>query len=201
MSFKWAFKKTKTLFFLIKRIDKYIEFLSHVRLLPQILSDQMHRSLEATGKLNQSPTQINKIRPTNALFSSFSSQSIANLQILSNISDTSHYKKSDSEMALSPISSPSTLSNYSLLDWIKSTDPQNKLHSVIEETKEMLNSFDNNSKWRDLQAKISKVFSQIENNSQMREIEGLTKRLHDLNNFLEESKKLLASQNEICEVN
>ena len=86
-----------------------------------------------------------------------------------------------------------------LLEWIKSTDPQNRLNNVIEETREMLTHFDTNFRWGILQEKINKLVEQIEN-PQMREIEGLTKRLQDLNNFLEDSKKFLAGQSDIVEV-
>lgn len=64
----------------------------------------------------------------------------------------------------------------------------------------MLANFDSNFKWKDLRAKINKLINQFENNPQMKEIEGLTKRLQDLNNFLDKSKKYLAAQCEIAEV-
>ena len=86
-----------------------------------------------------------------------------------------------------------------LLEWIKSTDPQNKLNAVIDETKEMLTSFDSNFKWKELRTKINKLINEFEANPQMKEIEGLTKRLQDLNNFLDKSKKYLASQLEISD--
>ena len=88
----------------------------------------------------------------------------------------------------------------SLLDWIRSTDSQNKLSHYIDETKEMLHSFGLNLKWHELSSKIGKILNSIDSNPQMKEIEGLTKRLQDLNGFLERSKSLLASQDEICEV-
>ena len=97
------------------------------------------------------------------------------------------------------VNSTQSSNNFSLLDWIKSTDPKNKLNHVIEATKEMLEKFNSNLKWRDLHANIEKILSQIDSNSEMREIHGLTKRLQDLNQFLEESDKLLASQAEIQE--
>lgn len=88
----------------------------------------------------------------------------------------------------------------SLLEWIKSTDPNNKLNSVIDETKDILENFEKNFKWNELNSKINKLLGQVENSQQMREIEGLTKRLEDLKGFIDESNKFLASQNEITEV-
>jgi hypothetical protein len=87
-----------------------------------------------------------------------------------------------------------------LLDWIKSTDPQNKLSTVIEETRDILESFDAKFKWSELEAKISKLLGQIESNQQMKEIEGLAKRLDDLKGFLGQASKFLVSQSEINEV-
>ncbi len=135
-----------------------------------------------TNLLNTSPTT-----PSEQLFSNFSSQSIADLQAL---------QINERQLATTTVN---INANLTLLDWIKSTDPQNKLSTVIDETREMLSYFDNNFNWDLLQSKINKLVDQIENNSQMREIEGLTKRLQDLNNFLEMSKKFLAGQQDIVE--
>ena len=99
-------------------------------------------------------------------------------------------------LALNSTANPN---NFTLLDWIKSTDPQNKLNHVVEETKEMLDKFNTSLKWRELQANIEKILTQIDASGEMREIPGLTKRLQDLNHFLEDCDKLLASQAEIQE--
>lgn len=166
---------------LMRDIDKYIEILGNIRILPQIMS-KIHSTtnIESTDKLivNTPPN------PSENLFNNFSSQSIADLQALQ--INEQQLKKVDSNCL-------------TLLEWIKSTDPQNRLDSVIDETREMLSHFDNNFTWRNLQTKINTLVAQIENNPQMREIEGLTKRLQDLNNFLEMSKKFLTSQNDIVD--
>lgn len=113
------------------------------------------------------------------LFGGLSCQSISTLPLNENITTTT--------------ASEST----TLLEWIKSTDPQNKLNAVIDETKEMLTSFDSNFKWKDLRTKINKLIHEFEANPQMKEIEVLTKRLHDLNKFLDKSKTYLAQQLDI----
>ncbi len=86
-----------------------------------------------------------------------------------------------------------------MLDWIKTTDTQNKLSNVIDETREMLKTLESNFKWPEIDGKVNNLLTQIDSNPQMREIEGLTKRLQDLNSFLEMSGKLLSAQNEIKE--
>jgi hypothetical protein len=150
--------------------------------------------------MNKSNLQTSPNQTQHHIFSSFSSQSISNLQSFSNnINNSSTIppknKRDDSPSNLKVNSTLNT--NITLLDWIKSTDPQNKLNNVVEETKEMLEKFSTNLKWNDLQMNIAKLLNQIDSNSEMREIHGLTKRLQDLNAFLEESDKLLASQAEI----
>jgi len=141
-------------------------------------------SINESTQLNTSPAT-----PSEHLFNNFSSQSIADLQEL---------QINERQLANTTVKN-NTGTNLTLLDWIKSTDPQNKLSTVIDETREMLHHFDNNFNWELLQTKINKLVDQIENNAQMREIEGLTKRLQDLNNFLEMSKKFLAGQQDIVE--
>lgn len=162
-------------------IDKYIEILSNIRILPQIIPNISTENPDTPDKtcINTPPN------PSETLFSGFSSQSIADLQALQ-INENKLKQNSSSCLTL--------------LEWIKSTDPQNRLNNVIDETREMLTHFDTNFRWGVLQEKINKLVDQIEN-PQMREIEGLTKRLQDLNNFLEDSKKFLAGQNDIVEVN
>ena len=150
-------------------------------MLPQVVPAQNQRGQsDSNDKIINTPPN-----PSDHLFSSFSSQSIADLQAL---------QLNEQKLKLNASNC------LTLLEWIKSTDPQNRLNSVIEETREMLNNFDTNFKWETLQAKINKLVDQIEKNPQMREIEGLTKRLQDLNNFLEMSKSFLAGQSEIVEV-
>lgn len=165
----------------LQSIDKYIEILSNIRILPQIMSQIHSENSDLAEKLpvNTPPSS------GEALFNNFSSQSIADLQAL---------QINEQQLKLN------SGSYLTLLEWIKSTDPQNKLNSVIDETREMLSHFDNNFKWENLESKIHVLVDQIENNPQMREIEGLTKRLQDLNNFLEMSQKFLTGQNDIVEV-
>lgn len=160
---------------LMDDIDKYIDVLASIRLLPQIL-------VQLDSQANAEST----LRRGN-LFSSISCQSITNLQALQQDENSTSKQLND------------TLTTSTLLEWIKSTDPQNKLNAVIDETKEMLSNFDSNFKWKDLRIKITKLLNQFENNPQMKEIEGLTKRLQDLTNFLEKSKKYLQAQAEISE--
>ena len=141
-------------------------------------------------KLSESSSSSTPQNTQPTLFSTFSSQSIVNLQNLSNNNQSTITPDKNEKLNL--------LNNdLSLLEWIKSTDSKNTLNNVIEETKEMLKNFDSKFQMKDVQDKINKIFSQVENNSQMREIEGLTKRLQDLNNFLDISKNILASQQDI----
>ena len=139
--------------------------------------------LKGITHLCDKPTTNTSPNPSEHLFNNFSSQSIADLQALQ--INEAQLKRADNCVTL--------------LEWIKSTDPQNRLDTVIDETREMLAHFDNNFTWPNLQTKIGTLVAQIENNPQMREIEGLTKRLQDLNNFLEMSKRFLASQGDIVE--
>lgn len=198
------------------RIDKHIELLSHVRLVPSLLKNDSNESGNLSGnsnadddsKLNQTGTNgrlttAAAIARTN-LFSCFSSQSIPNLQSAQFISTkcvpSSNHNESSGPS--SPTAGPLKLDDrqLTLLDWIKSTDPNNKLNSVIDETNEILANFDKNPKWADLYGKIRKLLGQVENNAQMKEIEGLAKRLEDLKGFLTQAEKFLANQNEINEV-
>jgi hypothetical protein len=140
----------------------------------------------------------NKARPMTTLFSDLSSQSIANLN-MSNMQQQQQQQQQQSEQMQTIADESFLQDSMSLLDWIKSTDTRNQLNSVIEETKEMQKSFDENFKWHELQANINKLLDQIDNNPQMREIEGLTKRLQDLNSLLDNSKKFLDTLNETVE--
>ena len=205
---------------LIKDVDKYIGILSHVRLLPQLVPEGNEQSLDldTTTSSNMNPLLMNKrLKFQRTLFSSFSSQSLTNLQsaqLISNISkqqlpspnELNEFEQSATNTndtttttATSPNTTNTTESTINLLDWIKSTDPQNRLSSVIDETKEILDNFEAKFKWSELEAKISKLLGQIESNQQMKEIEGLAKRLDDLKGFLGQSSKFLASQSEIAE--
>jgi hypothetical protein len=162
-------------------MDKYIDVLGNVRLLPQILS-QIQLDINSN-----SSTNLN----TGNIFGGLSCQSISTLPM----------QLTNNEITKQQQQQQTTTENESttLLEWIKSTDPQNKLNAVIDETKEMLTSFDSNFKWKELRTKINKLINEFEANPQMKEIEGLTKRLQDLNNFLDKSKKYLASQLEISD--
>jgi len=199
---------------LMNEIDKYTETLANIRLLPQLL-DKYNEKQQSPFDSNQVESTHNRMR---TLFSCFSSQSIANLQSprltttasgsrsTSEPQQVSAFKQSNEHLSCLPEASftedelVTSSHTISLLDWIKSTDSTNKLNCVVDETKEMFTSFESTSKWRDLKAKISKTLAQIEQNPQLKEIEGLTKRLHDLNNFLEASNKLLSAQSDIADV-
>ncbi|CAF0759074.1 unnamed protein product [Brachionus calyciflorus] len=190
----------------MKNMHKYISVLSKTRLIPSLLTDQQSASgTGSTLKLNESiqsiknpnqtttniqstPIKANRLakNKTTNLFSSISSQSINNL---TNFQIGDRDKK-----VLENLSEDLTL-----LDWIKSTDPNNKLDTVVDQTKKILDDVENKLKWNELSQKINDVLNQIENNSQLKEIEGLAKRLEDLKTFLDESNRLLLSQNEITD--
>jgi hypothetical protein len=174
--------------------------------------------------INNANNTANKPGNKTNLFSCFSTQSIPNLQLSQTIKSIKTATTNHDNNLISPtdINMKNLLGagaagasgdgvaadaaaagpeQLSLLDWIKSTDPNNKLNCVIEETNEILANLEKNLKWNDLHFKINKLLNQIENNAQMREIEGLTKRLDDLKGFLIQSNKFLIGQNEINDVN
>lgn len=162
------------------------------------------------------------------LFSCFSSHSIQNLQSIQSLRNPTNTETagnlnsptgettaittptttddvfegaSSSKLGSPPPQPATTATSLTLLDWIKSTDPNNKLHALIDETTEILSKLETSFKWTELSGRVDKLFQQIENNPQMREIEGLTKRLEDLKDFLRQADKFLVSQAEINEVN
>ena len=197
-------------------MDKYINILSHVLILPNLIPDGNNQSLELDTTTSSNMSTLNKrLKLQRTLFSSFSSQSLTNLQsahLLNNYAKQSSETRNESNANSNENSNANTnntnspnntttevITHFTLLDWIKSTDPQNKLSSVIEETRDILDNFEAKFKWNELEAKVSKLLSQIENNQQMKEIEGLAKRLDDLKGFLIQSGKFLASQNEITD--
>lgn len=174
-------------------------------MLPSLIREQ-----EQENQLQETMQQQNG--RTN-LFSCFSTQSIPNLQSMqsvkavrtveSNLNSPNETSPPNNENVFNETADnnePKVAPNLTLLDWIKSTDPNNKLNSVIDETNDILNNLEKNFKWNELNGKITKLTTQIENSSQMREIEGLTKRLDDLKGFLIQANKFLTTQNEINEV-
>lgn len=204
-------------------MDKYIEVLSHTRLLPNLIpvtlaaENQQPTDLDATtmSQRRGNTSIVSNPKLQRNLFSSFSSQSLTNLQsehLINNYQNMIKQNKPITEGEQSAGSSSGSSSNESspskitttdeemnLLDWIKSTDPQNNLSNVIDEAKDILENFEAKFKWSDLESKIDKLMNQVENNNQMREIEGLAKRLDDLKGFLNQSAKFLTNQNEIAD--
>lgn len=188
-------------------MHKYINVLSKTRLTSSLITEnQSVTDTETTIKLNESiqsikntssipnvpntpstPIRTNRLikNKSSNLFSSISTQSInnlSNLQLNENLKQLENVKE-----------------DLTLLDWIKSTDPNNKIDTVVDETKDILENFEKNQKWNELSTKINDLLNQIESNTQFREIEGLTKRLEDLKSFLDESNRLLSNQNEITD--
>ena len=177
---------------LLEQIDSYIDILSNIPLLPQILKEfttNKQREQQLDGSTN-------KNYPKMTVFNNISCQSINNLQDLQ-LQD--HIETTTTTIANNTADLNTSNANVTLLDWIKTTDTQNKLSNVIDETREMLKTLESNFKWTEIDAKVNNLLTQIDSNPQMREIEGLTKRLQDLNSFLEMSGKLLSAQNEIRE--
>ncbi len=154
--------------------------LGKIRLLPQII-EQFQSDSNSTST-NQK---------TGNIFGSLSCQSISGIQQSLQLNELKLKQN---------LNCANTNVDLTLLEWIKSVDPQNKMNAVIDDTKEMLKNFDSNFKWKDLRNNISLLISQFDNNQQMKEIEGLTKRLQDLNSFLDKSKTFLAGQCDITEV-
>nr|AWV66677.1 RB1-inducible coiled-coil protein 1 [Brachionus koreanus] len=184
---------------MMKNMNKYLEVLSKTRVLSTLLSSKSSSSESSQPfVLNQSTnnlkTTLNKTPIKNQLtrnkssdlYSSTSTQSINNLANLSENLNSRNLLENFSE-------------DISLLDWIKSTDNKNRLEIVVEETRDIFENFEKNQRWHDLSNEINEMLTQVEENSQFKEIEGLTKRLEDLKNLLEESNRLLLGQNEITE--
>lgn len=150
------------------------------RLLPQIIE-------QSQMELNSTSTN----QKTGNIFGSLSCQSIAGIQQSIQLNEL----KLKHNLTCADSSGNSTL-----LEWIKSVDPQNKLNVVIDETKEMLNNFDTNFKWKELRQNVTRLLDIFDESPQLKEIEGLTIRLQDLNSFLEKSKNYLSSQCDIADV-
>jgi hypothetical protein len=91
-----------------------------------------------------------------------------------------------------------TSSTINLLDWTNLTDPRHKLETVLLKAKESFDYLDVNW-WTQIENEFNKLISDG-NNKQMKEIEGLTKRLSDLNSLLDTCKTCLSRQREISEV-
>ena len=153
-----------------------------IRLLPQII--EQFQSESNSTSTNQ--------KTVGNIFGSVSCQSISAIQQSLQLNELKLKQN---------LNCVNTNVDSTLLEWIKSVDPQNKLNAVIDDTKEMLKNFDSNFKWKDLRNNITLLIRQFDNNQQMKEIEGLTKRLQDLNSFLDKSKTYLAGQCDITEVN
>lgn len=240
---------------LMNEMERVIELLDKIRLLPQVLYQQQNNNNTNTSFSASSAADVNnrhssssianqqqqQASKTTNLFSSFSSQSICNLtqspqspnnnnvavssssnsssgtpslerhmnkikqQLQQQLVDDDSVSNSQQTSAVAADGSRNNnladagSSSLSLLDWIKSFDPQHQLDNVIVETREMLASFDKNFKWPELLVNKTNLINKIENSKQMREIEGLTQRLHDLNELLEKAKNLLAGQKDITD--
>ena len=167
-------------------MNKIIELLANIPLLPQVLYQNQSNESESS-------------RPRNTLFNSFSSQSICNLtqqspksppletnaaqikslqqQITADDAAKSQSSPESSNAHSSSITDNSSVvvlgeaANLSLLDWIKSFDPQHQLDNVINETREMMTNFEKNFDWPALQARKNELLKTIEQNQNMREIE------------------------------
>lgn len=186
-------------------------------LLPSLIKPEDHFELKDLSASTRSNYNMSSNNKQANLFSCFSTQSIPNLQSMQAV------KKSTSSGEASNLNSPTGAnrggttdgdeiipspintdgennSTKTILDWIKSTDPNNKLNAVIDETNEILNNFETSFKWNELNSKIGKLMADIDNSAQMREIEGLTKRLEDLKGFLNQANKFLINQSEINDV-
>lgn len=85
-----------------------------------------------------------------------------------------------------------------LLDWTNLTDPRHKLETVLLKAKESFDYLDMKW-WTQIENEITNIINEG-NNKQMREIEGLAKRLSDLNSLLETCKLCLSREKEICDV-
>jgi hypothetical protein len=232
---------------LMNNIENYIDVLSKIRLLPQLISQyeklkkdssigisQSSSNIHASSTTKQQlPQQQQQQQPSNSqqnqkklsnnsltLFSGFSSQSIVNLQSPSSPQSPLHsdiiqqqqqnqLQSPTGGQLMSVINENNEVSNssvynksendYTLLDFVNQADPHNELTSVIQKIREIQSRFDINMKWPELKKKIDNIFYQMDNNPQMREIDGLTKRLNDLNGLIDTSKKFLSAQNETVE--
>jgi hypothetical protein len=89
------------------------------------------------------------------------------------------------------------ISSINLLEWTNSTDPRHKLETVLSKAKDSFECLDMKW-WTQIETDIQNILNEG-NNQHMKEIEGLTKRLSDLNIFLEACKKSLNSEKEICD--
>jgi hypothetical protein len=188
------------------------------------------QSLEEIKYIDANATHVSSINPKQRsnlhrnIFSSFSSQSLSNLQSSQLLNQNFKLNTLNQKLKLdetvetdennetsinnnngSPntIKSPNNLNSndcLTLLDWVKSTDPQNKLQSVIQETKEILENFDSKLNWTELEQNINDLFIQLEKNQHLKDIDGLAKRLDDLKDFIQQATKFLTNQNEISEV-
>lgn len=181
-------------------MNKYLDVLSRTRLLSTLLtskptSSESNQPTVSNQSVNNVKTIINNTpvkkqltrNKSSDFYNSASTQSINNL---ANLSENLNSK--------SPLGNLSE--DMSLLDWIKSTDAKNRLEIVVDETRDIFENFEKNQRWNELNHEINDMLTQVEENSQFREIEGLTKRLEDLKNLLDESNRLLIGQNEITEV-
>lgn len=187
-------------------------------LLPSLIKPEDHFELKDLSSSTRSNYNMSSNNKQANLFSCFSTQSIPNLQSMQAVKKSTSSGEANSNLN-SPtganrggttdgdeiIPSPTNTdgennSTKTILDWIKSTDPNNKLNAVIDETNEILNNFETSFKWNELNSKIGKLMADIDNSAQMREIEGLTKRLEDLKGFLNQANKFLINQSEINDV-
>lgn len=181
-------------------MNRYLEVLSKTRLASILLSPKPPNLDASRANLSNQSVNTQKNMSKNSsvnsqltrdkscdLITNVSTQSI---NILNNLIENFNSKKQTSNL----------VDSMSLLDWIKSTDAKNRLEIVVDETKDILENFEKNQRWNELNNEINEMMVQVEDNTQFREIEGLTKRLEDLKNLLDESNRILIGQNEITEV-
>lgn len=171
-------------------MNKYLEVLSKTRLASSLMFQKpFNQSINVQKNMSKKMSVNSHLSRDKScdLFTSVSTQSINNLNNLGENFNSNKQSENVSE-------------NMSLLDWIKSTDAKNRLEIVVDETRDILENFEKNQRWNELSNEINEMMIQVEDNAQFREIEGLTKRLEDLKNLLDESNRLLTGQNEITEV-
>ena len=152
---------------------------------------------------SQSTTVLPTPPPPPPHFSSSTTSSIFTQNEATTIPFTSSPCTSTSS-CLNQLASPNSTQNFdtfkiNLLDWTNLTDPRHKLETVLEKAKESFLHLDT-SWWNEIESEVKYLISEG-NNKQMKEIEGLTKRLSDLNTLLESSRQCLNREKEICDVN
>ena len=129
-------------------------------------------------------------------------QSIYSLPFSSSTSSSSIVTANESSGGNDELPSASPSSSFqdlsiNLLEWTNLTDPRHKLETVLLKAKESFEYLDTKW-WTQIETDIQNILNEG-NNQHMKEIEGLTKRLSDLNSLLEACKQSLNSEKELCD--